>query len=162
MINLNIFTSVNNSLVFRIFTMHHDRIDICTGICSGKNQTNLSNITMSYIRHTLLKLISINRECINIAMLNKKLCGLTRFSIIKGTVSIHTFILIVKQDIAKNFIRIVMLMVPNKRNLLTIVMLKCILHDCSSISTFKVILRNPTTKIILLHFDFLLLSHHFH
>ena len=90
-------------------------------------------------------------------MLNKQLTCLARFSVIKCTICINTFITVLKKSMAKNLIWIIMTMIPNKRNGLTIIVLKSIFHDNSAIRAFKICFGSPSAKIEIFHFDFILL-----
>ena len=133
--------------------MSDNRFDVRTRICSSKHKTYLPNIAMHNIRALLLKLIRIDRQLINISMLYINLCGITKIRIIKIAVSIYTFISVFEKCMAYNSIRICVVMIPYKRNLLTIIMLKSISANDSAVRTLKIVLSSPSTKIIVFHFD---------
>ena len=155
--NCDIFASKNFGFLFAFFTMLNNRFDKCARVCTCKHQTHFSNIAMDNIRHILLKLVCINRKRYNIAMLDKQLASLARFRVIKCTICINAFVTVLKKSVAKNLIWIIMTMIPNKRNGLTIIVLKSIFHDNSSIRAFEICFGSPSAKIEIFHFDFILL-----
>ena len=53
-IDFNRFISIDDSLIIRLFSMLHDRIDKGTRISTSQNQTNLTNITMSYASTSIM------------------------------------------------------------------------------------------------------------
>ena len=157
MVKANFFVGVNNRFFLRFFAMHNDRINECAGISAGKNDTYLTNLTMHNISALLFKPVSENRQSSNIAMFDELFGGSTRFCIIKGAISIHTFITVFEQRLTQNIIRIVVLMVPNKRTNMSVIMFERIFHDSPAIRAFEICSCGPTTEIKLFHFDFFLL-----
>jgi hypothetical protein len=81
----------------------------------------------------MLKLISIDRKRINIAMLNKLLSILAGLSVVKSAVSINALWSILQKGVAKYITGIIMDVIPYKWNSHAIIILECILLDCSSI-----------------------------
>ena len=153
MSQLDVFTGVNNAFLIRLFAMLDDRFDERARVCTSKNQAQFTNITMHDIRTLLLQLICIDRQRIDVAMLNQKLCSLTAFGVVELTIGIHAFVTVLQQRVAEDFIRIRMLMIPNQRNLLTVICLECIFSDNPSVRAFQVITCSPTAKIVIFHFD---------
>ena len=155
--NCDVFTSENFSFLFAFLTVLNHGFDRCARVRTRKHQTHLSNIAMNNIRHILFNLICINREGHNITMLDKKLASLARFRVIKCTICINAFVTVLKKSVAKNLIWVIMTMIPNKRNGLTIIVLKSIFHDNSAIRAFEICFGSPSAKIEIFHFDFILL-----
>ena len=151
----NVLAGVNDSFFIRFLTMFDDGFNECTWICAGKDEAQFTNVTMHDIGPLLLKLICVNGQGIYIAMLNEKLCSSTAFCVVKLAIGIHAFITVLKHRMSKNFIGIAMLMVPNKWNLLTVIILESIFTDDSSIRALQVIARCPSAKIKIFHFDFI-------
>ena len=150
------FSGINNRFLIRLFTMHDDRINVGPRVCSCKNQTNFTDVSMQNIVHILLKLVRINRKSIYVTMLNEQLCSIACVGVIKFAVSVNALVTILEHGMPKNFVNIVVLVIPNKRNFLTIIRLKCIFHDYSTVRAFKIISSRPATKIII-HFESVLL-----
>ena len=155
--NCDVLASENFGFLFTFLTMLNHGFDRCARVRTRKHQAHLSNIAMNNIRHILFKLVCINGERHNVAMLNKHLTCLSRFCVIKCTICINTFITILKKSVTKNLIWIIMAMIPNKRNSLTIIVLKSIFHDNSAIRAFEICFGSPSAKIEIFHFDFILL-----
>ena len=155
--NCDILASENFGFLFTFLTMLNYGFNRCTRVCTSKHKAHLSNIAMNNIRHILFKLVCINGERHNVTMLNKHLTCLARFCVIKCTICINAFITILKKSVTKNLIWIIVAMIPNKRNSLTIIVLKSIFHDNSAIRAFKICFGSPPAKIEIFHFDFILL-----
>ena len=155
--NCDVLTSENSGFLFAFLTVLNNGFDRCTRVCTRKYQTHLSNITMNNIRHILFKLICINRERNDVAMLNKQFASLARFRVVKCAICINTFVTVLKKSVAKNLIWVIVTMIPNKRNGLTIIVLKSIFHDNSTIRAFEICFGSPSAKIEIFHFDFILL-----
>ena len=155
--NCDVFTSENFSFLFAFLTVLNNRFDRRTRVRASEHQTHLSNIAVNNIRHILFKLVGINGKGHNIAMLDKQLASLARFRVIKCTICINAFVTVLKKSVAKNLIWVIMTMIPNKRNGLTIIVLKSIFHDNSSIRAFEICFGSPSAKIEIFHFDFILL-----
>ena len=134
--NCDVLASENSGFLFAFLTVLNNRFDRRTRVRASKHQTHLSNIAMNNIRHILFKLVSINGEGHNVAVLNKQLASLARFRVIKCAICINAFVTVLKKSVAKNLIWVIMTMIPNKRNGLTIIVLKSIFHDNSAIRAF--------------------------
>ena len=94
----------------------------------------------------------------DITMFNINLCRLSKVCVVELTICIYTFRTILEFGMANDPIRICMVMVPNKRNRFSVIMLKSIFTDYATIRSLKVVLCGPTTKVkLFIHFDFLLL-----
>ena len=153
MLELQEFTCKDDGGFIRIVRMLDYGIDERTGISTGKNEANLSNYTMKNISAILLKLISHNRKRRNIAMVYEKLRDLTGFGVVKLTICVNTFGTILEKGMTQNIVRIVVIVVPNKRNRLAIAILERIATDGPTIRTLEIVSGSPTREIKLLHFD---------
>ena len=140
-----------------IFTMSHYRINICARISSSKNETKFSNYSVNHISSYLLKLVRIDRQRSYISMLNKFFCRLPRFCVVERTISIYSIFSIFENGMAKNCVNISMLMTINKRYCCSIIVFKCVLFNGSTICAKQIVSSGPSTKIIVIHFEFLLL-----
>ena len=72
-------------------------------------------------------------------MLNEGLSRFTLFGIIKYTVSINAIVSVLKDSVTKNRIGVIMVMIPNQRNSLAVVMFEGIFSNDSSISTKEIV-----------------------
>ena len=133
-------------------------INKCSWVCSSQHETYFTNSSMNYIAAMLFKLVCVDGKCSHITVAHKLASIITSGRVIKCAICINTFITILKQRMPKNVHRIVMIMIPHKRDGLTIIVLKCIFSDCSSVRASEVVLSSPATKIVFFpHFEILLL-----
>ena len=89
-------------------------------------------------------------------MLHKLSRNLRRRRIIERTISVHALITVLQHSVTKHVINRIVLVIPHKRDTLTVLVRKSILHDCTAIATQNVIPRSPASKIVVFsHFDFL-------
>ena len=93
----------------------------------------LADATVNYIRTSLLKLICIDGQSANITMLNQHLCNFSIGSIVEKAIGIYTLFTIFKPCMAKNISRAVVLMIPYQRNFNTVIILKSISTNYSSV-----------------------------
>ena len=153
-------TSIDDCFLVRILTMGEHRVDESTGISAFMHQTYFTNASVNNIGTILSKLICINRQRFNVAVLNQCLTNFTGFSVIEEAIGIHAFLTILKPSMAKNIARIVVLVIPNQRNLNSIIFLKRIMANYSTIRAFKVISGSPAAEITsfnlecFFHFEF--------
>ena len=138
--------------------MAHDGIDISSRICPSKNKADFTNCSVDDITALLLELVCIDRQLINISISDHFLAHLTGFAVIELTIGIHAFVHVLKQRMAKNIERFIMLMIPNERDQLTIIIDKCIFHDCTPIRALHISSSGPSAEITIVdinfHFDF--------
>ena len=114
----------------------------------------LSDHSMQNITARLLQFVRINRQGLHVTVANSFFRCQTRFALIECAIGIYTLIAILEQRMTQNIIRVIMTVVPNQRNGLSIVVLERILTNGSTIGAQNVVSRGPTTKIVFLHFDF--------
>ena len=155
-----------NFTIERIITMSHNEIDISAGVSTSQNQTQFFNVAMKNFLTTigtngLTKFICPDRQRTYISILHKFFCCLARFGVIKIAISIDTFITILKKRMPKDRIWIVMLMVKNQGNFLSVIILECVFLNNSTIATNQIVTSRPSRKIAIRilgisHFDFLL------
>jgi hypothetical protein len=88
-----------------------------------------------YISILLLELISIDGHSFDVIMLNKNLGKLTVLGFIECTVRVNAFVTILEQCMSKDIVRLIVLMVPNQGNGLTVILFKCISSNGSAICT---------------------------
>ena len=124
-----------------------DIINSSSGISPGKNEANLDDVAVDYLISILHKTISINGKAINIAMPKKFLGMLSRLGIIEKTESINAIVPILKNRMPKNIVRGSPVVPPNKRNSLTVIILKGVLTNNSPVRTKKVIHSSIAAKI---------------
>ena len=87
-------------------------------------------------------------------MLNEGLSRFALFGIIKYTVSINAIVSVLKNSVTKNRIGVVVVMIPNQRNGLAIVMLKSIFFDDPSVSTKEIVSGCIARKVTCnIHFE---------
>jgi hypothetical protein len=133
--------------------MTHNRFDECPGISASKYKTYFANFTVDDITAFLFESVCVNRQGFNIAMLNQFFCCLAGFGIIERAISIDAFGSILETCMTENFVGAVMLMVPNQRDFLSIVMFESVFHDNSAVRAFEIGFGSPAAEIIRLHFE---------
>ena len=154
MCNFKFLICVDDSFVLKCFPMRENLLDISAGICSGKDQTNFTNCTVKNISALLFELICIDGQLRHILMPHQFFCFISGFGVVEETIRINTLVAVFKKCVTEDVAGFVVKMIPYKRNCLTIVMLKGILANDSSISTPEIVFGGPATKIII-HFEFL-------
>ena len=153
MLQYDVFSSINDSFLFGFLAMLNDGINKSTRISTCKNKAHFTNNTMHYICTLLLKFICKNRQLSDVAMLNQRFSILTVYCIIERTVCIDTLVPVFKESMTENVGRLVMSVVPDQRNDLSIAFLESIFQDSSSIRATDIIPSRPSGKIIC-HFEF--------
>ena len=148
------FVIVNYSFFIAHFTVNHDGVDIRSGIGSGKNQRYLANNTVHHVTLILFKLISINRQGLDVAMLYEEFCVLGIFRIVERTIRINAVLTILKEGVTKNVVGVVVVVVPHQRYCFTVVICKSVLHDGATVRTTTIRSGCPATKIVFSHFEF--------
>ena len=155
-----------NFAINGIITVGHNKVNVCARVCACKNQTQLLNIAMKDFlpaigRITLTKLICPDRKGTHITVINKFLCCLTGFGVVKISISINAFVTVLKKCMAKNGIGVVMIMVIHQGNFFSVIVFESIFLDDPTVSANKVVASRPSRKIAIRilsirHFDFLL------
>lgn len=134
--------------------MGENSVDECTGVSSCKDETDFADYAVKNVSASLFKLISIDRKCGYITVLNKVFSLFAGFSVIKGAIGVNALISVLKKCMTQNIIGVVVLVVPNKRNYTAIAMLESIFSDGSSVRALEIVLCGPATKIVIgSHFD---------
>ena len=136
--------------------VHNNIVDVCSRISSGKNKTYLSDLAMHYIAAKLLKFISVNRQGADIAMHDKRFSISALWRVIKISIGVNTFWLILEKTMTKNLFRIIVSVSPYQRHGHPVVVNECVFSNCSSVGAFNVITSSPATKVImrfLTHFE---------
>ena len=142
--NIFVVVGIEFRHVFAFIIMCHDNVYVCARVGPCENETEFSDFAMKYFTAILFKLISPNGERTNISMTHKLLGKLTIFAVIKEAISINALITILENCVAENSIGIVVLMVPNQRNSLAIIVLKCVFLNDSAIPAKQIITSGPT------------------
>ena len=140
--------------------MLQHRIDKCTGVSALMHQAHLANTAMQHIRTSLLKLIGVNGQSTDVTVLNKDLRNFAISGVIEKAVGVNTFLTVLKPCMTENIARTVVLMIPDQRDFNTVVILKGVPTNYSSIRTLKVVSGCPAAEITSLnrkrstHFEF--------
>ena len=137
--------------------MLHNRVfNRCAWISASKNKTEFSNYAMQDISSFLLKFVCINRYAGNVSRVNQLFSNFSFRRIIQFSVKPNAFITVFEKRMAKNIFNIAMLMVPNNRNNLPIVLSEGIFTNCFSVRAFNIVFCRPSRKIVfikLCHFS---------
>ena len=154
MIKLDIFTAEDLRVVILgiiVVRMLKHGFDSRSLVRSSQNQRYLSDRSVNYITSGLLKLIRVNGQASDITVLDKRFRLLSTFGLVERAVSINTLGLIVQFGPTEHVLRVIVLMVPNQRNPLSITVLKCIAANHAAISALDVIFGGPSAEVIFLH-----------
>ena len=149
--------AVDNGFLLGVspIAMLDDGLDIGAGICAGKHKTDFTNLSMQDVSAIMLKLVGVNGQSRNVTVLNSNLCGLSRLAIVELAVSDYSIGLVHKQCVAKDVIRGVMLVIPNKRDCFAITLFECVTPNSPAVGTLDVVSGCVTIEIKV-HFEFLL------
>ena len=153
-------SGIDDSFIVGHFAVLQHRINKCTGVSALMHQAHLANTSMQHIRSSLLKLIGVNGQSTDVTVLNKDLRNFTISSIIEKAVGVNTFLTVLKPCMTENITRTVVLMIPDQRDFNTVVILKGVPTNYSSIRTLKVVSGCPAAEITSLnrkrstHFEF--------
>ena len=140
--------------------MLKNSIDKSSWIRSGKDKTYFTNSSVNNILTILLQLICIDRQSCHIPMLNKLFRIIARGSIVKRAIGINAFFTVLKQSMPENIHWVIVVVIPDQWDFLSVILLKCIFPDRASIRALKVVSGCPATKVISssTHFDFYLIK----
>ena len=154
-IKADALAGLDDDLLLSAFAVGHvHKVNTSPGVSSCHHEADFTNYTMNHITVLLLELIGVNGEGLHIAMLHQKLAGSSGFRLIKGAVGIDTVLPVLQQSVSQNIGRVVVLVVPYKRNHFPVTILKGVLADSPPICTYKVVSGSPATKVIpQLHFE---------
>ena len=153
-------SGIDDSLIIGHFAVLQHRVDKCTGVSALMHQTHLANTAMQHIRTSLLKLIGVNGQSTDVTVLNKDLRNFAISGVIEKAVGVNTFLTVLKPCMTENIARTVVLMIPDQRDFNTVVILKGVPTNYSSIRTLKVVSGCPAAEITSLnrkrstHFEF--------
>ena len=131
-------------IIFHDIAVLYDISNMSSGISRCQYERNFSDHAVHNISAYLLKLVSINRQRCNITMTYQFSRVISHFGIIEISVCVHAFGSVFQLGMAKNIKGLGVIVIPYKRNRHAIAVLKRILHNCSSIGAFKIVLGRPT------------------
>ena len=153
-------SGIDDSLIIGHFAVLQHRVDKRTRISTLMYQTHLANTAMQHIRSSLLKLIGVNGQSTDVTVLNEDLRNFAISGVIEKAIGVNTFLTILKPCMTENITRTVVLMIPDQRDFNTVVILKGVPTNYSSIRTLKVVSGCPAAEITSLnrkrstHFEF--------
>ena len=153
-------SGIDDSLIIGHFAVLQHRVDKRTRISTLMYQTHLANTAMQHIRSSLLKLIGVNGQSTDVTVLDKDFRNFTISGVIEKAIGVNTFLTVLKPCMTENITRTVVLMIPDQRDFNTVVILKGVPTNYSSIRTLKVISGCPAAEITSLnrkrstHFEF--------
>ena len=130
---LNVFSGSNDAFLLFIVAMRDNSVDISAWICSCKHQTNFTNRSVKHIGAILFELVRINRKRAYVSMLNKSSCCFSGFCIIQITIGVYTLVSVFQHSMPENIERIIVLMVPDQRNIKPIILLERIAHNNATV-----------------------------
>ena len=140
-------SGIDDSLIIGHFAVLQHRVDKRTRISTLMHQAHLANTAMQHIRTSLLKLIGVNGQSTDVTVLNKDLRNFTISGVIEKAVGVNTFLTVLKPCMTENITRTVVLMIPDQRDFNTVVILKGVPTNYSSIGTLKVVSGCPAAEI---------------
>ena len=133
-----------------------DKVNECSGICARNHKAQLLDVAMHDIAALLLQAIGIDGQGIHIAMLHDQLSCLAGRGIVESAVSVNAILAVFQQRMTQNIGRVVVLVIPDEGDGLSVAMSKRITADSAAITAHKIIARCPAAEVVLkflLHFD---------
>ena len=131
-----------------VVRMHHDSVDIRTGISPGKYQTHLSNNAVHNLAAAMLELVGVDRKGLDVAVLDALLGVESRRSVVEEAVRVHAVGSILKKGVSENIIGSHVIMLPDHRDNRMILLLECPRHDDSTVCATNVVLGCVAGEII--------------
>ncbi len=159
---LKLKTSKDNGLVLKrldvaIAVCNTNLVDQGTRVGTRKDQTNLSNNTVDNILATtdnrLLELVGVDREVLDVLVLNQKLSILTLLGSIEISVRVHTIIASLEDCVTENILRPVVAMLPDEGNGHTIHVLKRFGSNRPTVGALETSLSGIAAEISVIHVD---------
>jgi hypothetical protein len=95
----------------------------------------------------LNKLVSENRQRLDVTVLNERLGRLTCWRIVEESAAVHALVASLEDCVTQNIFRIVVRVLPDQRNGHLILVLEGLRHDGSTIAAPETSLGRPTAEI---------------
>ena len=133
-----------------------DKVNECSGICTGNHKAQLLDVAMHYVAALLLQAVCIDGQGIHIAMLHDQLGCLAGRGIVESAVSVNAILAVFQQRMTQDIGRVIVLVIPDEGDGLSVAMSKRITADGAAITAHKIIARCPAAEVVLkflLHFD---------
>ena len=157
---LKCLTGVNNSFVikdvnFAVRVTDRNIVDECAGVGARQNKAHLTNNSVKDLLAPLDQLVGVDRHRGDVAVTHQGLGVVGRFGGVEICVCIHTIFPVLENRVAQYVARIVVSVLPNKRNLLPVVDLERVRHNGPAVGALETSLGCVTAKVSS-HFDCLL------
>ena len=129
-------------------------VDHGSRVCAGEYETYFANKTVDYILALFTKLVRVDRQSANIAMIDERFRVFTAFRVIEEAIGIHALIPIFKKSVSENRGRFIVSVSPYKRHPKAVAFCEGVLHDRAAVTTTHIISRCPAAEVIVfIHFD---------
>ena len=129
-------------------------VDHGSRVCTGEYETYFANKTVDYILAMFAKLVRVDRQSANIAMIDERFRVFTAFRVVEKAIGIHALIPIFKKSVSENRGRFIVSVSPYKRHPKTVAFCEGVLHDRAAVTTTHIISRCPAAEVIVfIHFD---------
>ena len=134
-----------------------DLVDECAGVGALQHQAHLTDVPVLDVAGRVLPdAVGVDRHGVDVAMANGLSGGKRMRRFVKGSVTIHAIVTVLENDIAKQVLGIVMVVLPYQRNGLTVLIGERILANGESVGAQQIVLGHVTAEVTL-HLELLLL-----
>src|SRR5690606_30659252 len=135
-----------------VTVLNIDTFDVGARVGSRKNQTDFPDVAVENVLPLLLQVVGIDRQHVDVAMLDELLGLLPLLGVVEETVGVDASGPVLEERMSQNVTGSIVLMLPDERDLDLILMLEGPSLDGSTISTQEVMLGSVTAEVRS-HFD---------
>ena len=152
------FAGIKDTLLAVFFdrsvAVNNGGVDHGSRVCAGEYETYFANKTVDYILALFTKLVRVDRQSANIAMIDERFRVFTAFRVVEEAIGIHALIPIFQKSVSENRGRFIVSVSPYKRYLETVAFCEGVLHDRAAVTATHIISRRPAAEVIVFsHFD---------
>ena len=134
---------VDDCLVLKldlVITMSNDnRVNKCSRVRSGDNQANFPDVSVMNVLALLDKLIRVDAQLGNVSVENKLLRPLGLRVVVEVSIRPDTVVNIGENRVTEDVVRVVVAVLPEKRNLLAVIALEGTGHDDSPVRALEAV-----------------------
>ena len=132
-----------------------DVVDKSPGVGGRENEAHLDNVAMNHIGPILRQSVRVDGHRVDVAVREEILDVLGSIGLVQITVGVDTIITVLKKGVTENIVRLVVRVLPDERDLTTVVVLEGVVSNNTAIGALQVVLRGVATEVVVVcHFDY--------
>jgi hypothetical protein len=137
-----------------------DAINQGPGVCTREYETELLDVSVSHVNAggaaLLDKTIREDREAVDVTVNYQLASRLSCRRVVEVGTGVNTLGTILEERMSENILRTVILVLPDERNFLPVLMLEGTIPKNSTVRAQQIVLGCPSTKVRYFHFEDLL------